>query len=286
MTGISRRKRLRQAIALKIQGRFDDAEKTLSALVAADPGFAEAWLALGDVRLSRSKARPAFEAFSRAAGFIETAAEASAALGRLGTPGPGDHIRRRNFRRALLVDPTHVPALTDLAALGNGAVTRWFAVTAVSVESDHDPFLELIKRGNLAPAIRLARIVAVIGPGRASTRRDLAAIVFRLEDLESRARHLERAAVLLPTRFDSHIEAVDALFQAEDLDGAERYARRSLEIDPTSALALFWLGRTQRRLGRFDAARATLAEALRRDETFALRIQVVEQGIGADDFAD
>jgi tetratricopeptide (TPR) repeat protein len=284
--GIVQRKRLRQAIALKNQGQLDNAEKILSALVVAAPSFPEAWLELGNVRLSRSEARLAFDAFARAAGFLETAATAYLALGRLATPGPGDHIRDRNFRRALLVDPCLVPALTDLTDLRGGVVTGWYAAAAVSVERAGDPFQELIKRGKPRPAIRLARIAAMSRPGLPATQRDLAALVFQLEDLESQGKYLERATVLLPTQMDVQIEAVAALFQSEDVDGAERVIHRALKIDPDSALALFWLGRIQRYLGRFVAARATFAAALKNDESFAARIQVVVQGINPEDFTD
>lgn len=284
MTGIVQRKRLRQAIDLKNQGRLEGAEKMLSALVAAEPDFATAWLELGYVRLGRGEARPAYAAFARAAESADLAAEAYTALGRLATPGPGDHLRRGNFRKALLVTPSHVPALADLAALADGSVTRWFAVTAASVETGPDPFQDLIRRGNIAPATRLARIVGVVRPGLASVHRNLAVLAFRLEDQESNAAYLKWAATLLPSHLDVLVEATSALFQAEDLDGAERYARRALEIDPSSPLVLFWLGRILRRLGRLDEARARLADALRHDDGFALRIRVVEQGISLEDF--
>ena len=284
--GIVQRKRLRQAIALKNQGQLDNAEKILSALVAAMPTFPAAWLELGNVRLSRSEARLAFDAFARAAGFHETAAAAYLALGRLATPGPGDHIRDRNFCRALLVDPGLVPALTDLTDLRGGVATQWYAVAAVSVERAGDPFQELIKRGKPRPAIRLARIAAVSRPSLPATQRDLAALVFQLEDLESQGRYLERAAVLLPAQMDVQIEAIGALFQSEDVHAAERVVHRALEIDRDSALALFWLGRIQRYLGRFDAARETFAVAMRNDESFAARIQVVLQGVNPEDFTD
>jgi tetratricopeptide (TPR) repeat protein len=286
MTGVLQRKRLRQAVDLTNQGRLDDAEKILDAVVLATPDFAEAWLQLATVRLARSEARLAYEAFTRAAGFASTAAEARTALGRLARPGAGDHLRDRNFRQALLIDPTYLPALTDLAALRGGVVTRWFALSAGSGQGDQDPFRELINRRNIGPAIRLAQIAAVMRPASASARRNLARLVFQLEDLEGRAKYLKQATLFPSPPLGDQIEAVDALFQAQDLVGAERYARRALETDPTSALALFWLGRTVRCLGRFDEARAALAEAERHDENFALRIRVVEQGINPADFHD
>jgi tetratricopeptide (TPR) repeat protein len=284
MTGMLQRKRRRRAIDLKDQGRLEEAETILAALVASDPGFAEAWLELGNVRFDRAEGRLAFEAFTNAAGFIETAAEASTALGRLATPGPGDPIRRRNFRKALLAEPAHLPAMTDLAALGDGAARRWFPITAVSVERGESPFRELINRGKIGIAMPLARIAAVLRPGLPATQHDLGALAFRMENLEGKARHFKRAAVLLPNHLDAQIETVDALFQAEDFAGAEVYGRRALAIDRASPLALFWLGRILRYLGRFDEARSALDEARRRDERFALRIRVVEQGINPADF--
>lgn len=286
MTSIVRRKRLRQAIDLKNQGRLEEAENVLGALIAQDPGFAEAWIALGDVRLGRAEPRLAFEAFTIAAGYIQTAAEAHAALGRLATPGPGDPIRRRNFRQALLAEPSYPPAMTDLAALGDRAARRWFPVAVVSARRGEDPFRDLIRRGKFGIAIRLARIAAVVRPDLPATQQDLGVLVFRMEDIEGKAKHFKRVAALLPDHLDIQIAAVDALFQAEEFAGAEIHGRRALELDRASPLALFWLGRTLRYLGNFGEARAALTEARRRDESFALRIRVVEQGIHPVDFGD
>jgi tetratricopeptide (TPR) repeat protein len=286
MPGIVQRKRLRQAIALKDQGRLDDAEQILMALVAANPNGADAWLELGNVRLGRGEARLAFEAFDRAAGFLETAAEAHTALGRLATPGPGDHIRHRNFRQALLVGPSYVPALADLTGFWSAVARQWFVIAAAAGVGEQDPFNELVKRGKFNPAIQLARMALIVRPDRASMISALANLVFRLEDLEAKAKYLQQSSVLLPSRLDILVETAAALFQTEDLDGAERYVRRALDVDSNSAVALFWLGRIQRHGGAYEVASETFAEALRHDDGFALRIRVVEQGINPTDLAN
>ena len=286
MTGIVQGKRLRQAIALKDQGRLEDAEQMLVALVTADPNIFDAWLELGNVRLGRGEARLAFEAYDRASGFIETAAEAHTALGRLAMPGLGDHIRHRNFRQALLINPAYVPALADLTGFWRAVARRWFVIAAVTGTEGENPFNELIKRGRFNPAIQLARMALIIRPDLASMTADHANLVFRLENLDAKAKYLRQTAVLLPSRLDILIETTGALFQIEELDSAERYARRALDVDPNSALALFWLGRIQRHGGAFEAARETFAEAMRHDAGFDLRIQVVEQGINPTDFAN
>lgn len=284
MTGIIQRKRLRQAIALKHEGRLEEAERILAAIVETSPEFGRAWLELGTVRLGRSKARLAFEAFNRAASFHDTAAEAHTALGRLATPGPGDRLRCRNFRQALALNPTFLPPLADLAELHGGAIVAWFVIAAAASLEVHNPFLELIKRGKIEPSVQLARMAAVTRPDQASTIRYLAALVFRLEDLEGNAKHLKRATVIHVADPATYIETVDALFQAEELETAEIYARRALKFDPEDAQALFWLGRILRSLGRFEESRTTFVEALRWDRTFEQRIQIVEQGVNLEDF--
>jgi tetratricopeptide (TPR) repeat protein len=286
VTRIIQRKRLRQAIALKNQGRLEEAERVLAALVETNPELGGAWLELGNVRLGRSEARLAFEAFNRAAGFIDSAAEAHTALGRLATPGAGDHIRCRNFCQAVVLNPTCLPALTDLTELRGGATLNWFVIATVSNVEAKGPFQELIKRGKIEPSIQLARMAAVVRPDLTSTTLDLAALVFRLEDLEGKAKYLKRATVLRFAGLGTYIETVDALFQAEEFESARKYAQRALKIDPDNAQTLFWLGRTQRRLDRFDESRATFAETLRQDESFAQRIQVIEQGVNPADFQD
>lgn len=284
MTGTLRRKRLRQASEMVALGRLEEAEERLVALVTPAPDFAVAWLELGRVRLARGKSLEAFEAFGKAAHFVQTAAEARMRLGRLARPGPGDHLRARNFKIALLVDPTHAAALTDLADLTGGKVLGWYAAAITSSDIDTDPLRELINRGWNERALRLAKIAAVTRPTPMKTQRWLASIVFRREDFEGNARFLKQAAVCSPGDFNAQIDAVDALFRIDAYDLAETYAERALMIDGAAAPALFWLGRIQRRLGRFSDARARFAETLRADENFGLRVNVVEQGVHPGDF--
>lgn len=284
MTGALHRKRLRQALDLKRAGKLSEAEERLDTLVAAMPDFAEAWLELARIRLDRVKAREAFDAFNRAAGFIETAAAARLSLGRLARPGAGDSLREWNFRIALLIEPALVPALTDLADLRPQAVLAWHAVAAAGCDAGADPYRELINRGWLARAIKLARIVAVVRPGTLVSERHLAVLAFHQEDLETRARHLKQAAALKPDDVEAQMQATDGLFQSERFAEAEIHARRAFALNEKNAAAMFWLGRVERRLGGFAKAEATLARTVQADPDFGLRVQVVRQGVHPDDF--
>lgn len=287
MTGAVQRKRLRQASRLAAQGRREEAETQLNALVATTPDFPAAWLKLGHVRLAGDKPREAFEAYSRAATFIETAAEASARIGRLAKPGPADHLRARGFKIALLVDPTHAAAITDLADLQGGVLLSWFAVAVTSNEIEIDPFRELINRGWTGRAHRLAKIAAVTRPGSSTTQNGLANTAFRREDFEANARFLERAALCSPDNRDIQIAAIEAFFRTGAFERAEAHAMRALSIgdaSPASPPLLFWLGRIQRRLGRYADARARFAETLGADEDFRLSVDLVEQGVRPEDF--
>lgn len=284
MTGVLHRKRLRQALDLKSLGRLEDAETQLKTLTETAPDFSVAWLELARVRLDRGLAREAFETFNRAATFMETAADARLHLGRLARPGAGDHLRDRNFRMALAIDPALVPALADLSDLRAGRMISRFVVAAVSSSAATDPYRELINRGWTSRAVRLARAAAMTRPESVAVQRDLAELAFRVEDLDAKARHLKRAAVGLPKDAEAQIQAAEALFDAESFAEAEVHARRALAIGSAEAAALFWLGRIQRRLRCFDEAEETLARAVRSDPGFDLRVQIVRQGIHPGDF--
>lgn len=284
MSGAREQDGLDQAMQLAAHGRHEEAETKFEALVEAAPDLAAAWLELGKTRLARGKPREAFEAFGHAAGYLDTAAEARSRLGRLARPGPGDHLRERNFKIALLVDPRHCLALADLADLRAGPMLVRFALAFISTVAETDPFRELLNRGWIERALRLAKIASILAPDQAPRQRDLATMLFRLEDFDGNARHLKRAAVGAPGDLNAQIEAVDALFRIEEMDLAEIYADRAVATGGATAPGLFWLGRVQRRLGRFEAARATFAETLGADSDFGLRVNVVEQGIHPGDF--
>lgn len=289
MTGTIQRKRLRQASQLAARGRHEEAEKRLVTLTTSAPEHAEAWLELGQVRLKRDKPRDAFEAFEKAATFIGTSAEAHARLGRLAKPGAGDHLRARNFKIALLVDPTHAAAITDLVDLAGGKLISWYAVAITTSDTDTDPLRELINRGWTDRALRLAKVAAVTRPVLAATQRGLASVAFRREEFEANARFLKQTAVLAPDDFIAQIAATEALFRIDALESAEVHAHRAHACRAhatgvSGAAALFWLGRIQRRLGRFADARARFAETLHVDGDFRLRISVVEQGVDPGDF--
>lgn len=284
MTGAVQRKWLRQASRLAARGHHEEAEARLSKLVATTPDFPAAWLELARVRLARDKPREAFEAFKKAATFLETAAEASTGLGRLVKPGAADHLRARAFKIALLVDPVHAAAVTDLADLEGGERVAWYALAVTLNDVDIDPLRELIDRGWTERALWLAKIAAVTSPASWALQTGLARVMFRREDLEANARFLVRAALCAPTDLNVQIAAVEALFRIEAFERAETHATRALSMDKASPPLLFWLGRIQRRLGRYADARARFGETLGADEEFRFSIEIVEQGVQNEDF--
>ena len=280
-------KRLRHAISLKQAGDLEAAEMQFNEIVRVSPDWAEAWLQFGMLLFAASKIRETLHAFRRATGDPDVAPAAFTALSRLMTAGSADTKRRRLLCQALVVHPGHISALEDLVAEPWGAKSlRWFIAALPQSLNDEVLFRELTKRGRMDRAKALVRMVLVARPVAADMLLQIANVTFLLEDFETSAAMTSRLAVLCPSDVGLQLRAADALFQIEDLDRSERYARRALKINSVRPEVWFRLGRVLRAGQRFSEAHAALAKAGSLDPLFAMRAQIVEQGISPRDFTD
>ncbi|MDA0341036.1 MAG: tetratricopeptide repeat protein [Proteobacteria bacterium] len=288
MTGAVQNKRLRRAISLKQAGDLEAAEQQFNEIVRVSPDWGEAWLQFGMLLFAASKSRETLRAFRRATGDPDVAPAAFTALSRLITAGSTDTKRRRLLCQALVLHPGHISALEDLVAEQWGEVKSlgWFIAALPQSLEDEPLFQELIARGRMDRARALVRMVLVVRPVAADMLVQVANDTFVLEDFETSAAMTSRLAVLCPSDIGLQLRAVDALFQIEDLDRSEHYARRALEINSARPEVWFRLGRVLRAGQRFDEAHAALAKAGSLDPLFAIRAQIVEQGISPADFTD
>lgn len=150
--------------------------------------------------------------------------------------------------------------------------------------ADGGYFAALTRHGRTGRAIELLRLGLTISPGVAPLSLRLGNLVFGMEDFDRCATLLLRAALIAASDKAMQNRAVAALFQIENLVRAEHLARHCVTLDPDDPEAWFWLGRVLRAGGRHEEARAALAESARRDQVFAIRSRIVEQGVGPADF--
>ena len=161
-----------------------------------------------------------------------------------------------------------------------------FAAVLIAEPLDGAFFSDLIRHGRTGRATAYLRLGLMIDPAAAPLLSRLGDVVFGMEDFDGCATLLLRMAHLETLDKAVQNRAVAALFQVEDLARAERRARRSVTLDPDDPEAWFWLGRVLRAGARHAEARAALAESAKRDPVFAIRVRIVEQGVGPADFAE
>ena len=262
--------RLAPILALVSQGRMNDAEVQVRALLDADPQHAMAWKTLAAVLLAQGK--DALEAAQKAVARMPQDVQAVTNLGR------AFHDRRMYseaftaYRYALRLQPNLLQALLNLGAalLETGDLTAAEAqllqatrLHPSSPEAFNDLGLAQTAAGkldaayqSLQQALTLApqHVMAMTNLGQALTkgkRHDLAASVF------------DRALALQPDLAKAHLGRANALRELGLLEEAEVSYRQALALQPQDppaevglGICLVEQGRAEEALTHYQAAQA------------------------------
>ncbi|MGZ5036703.1 MAG: tetratricopeptide repeat protein [Usitatibacter sp.] len=266
------------ALAALQAGRLAEAESTLRAIAAREPGFVPALQLLGTALSSAGRAQESLEWFERAAGLapptaalLHNRAQALLQLGRAAEA-------RADLERAVAIDPALHPAWNLLgnarAALGEGALAQSAYDRALELRPDHvathfNRALFMHGAGRLDEAIAGYREALRLHPSLDAARAKLADALNEagMEDL--RAKRLDRAAA----RFREALAANPALEEALNnlgaayaamsrLDDALDCFRQAVARSPGNADALSNLGFILHARGDEDAAAAHFERAL------------------------
>ena len=269
---------LGRAIALLREGKAREAEAACDAVLALDPGNADAWQIAGLARMEQGLYMLACKALAKAAdlapGIAGIHVNLATALDRVGKPQQAI----RSLRRALAIQPdlpeAHFNLGNALLHAGRPAKAEASFARAVSLRPRYAEALNnlgqaMAARGDAEAAVGCYRraIDADAGYGPAWANRCGA-----LLDLGRTAEAIEagrRAVLLAPDSAKAHYNLGNAFAAAAIPAEAAACYRRALGIDPGYADALVNLGVAELCLGDCDAAIAALDHALVLDADLA-----------------
>ncbi len=196
------------------------------------------------------------------------------------------HIGRQNtadgleqavtlFREALAIDPTYLPAWTDLAIVyfnmvgfalmprdEGYALAREAAYRALAVDADFAPaydrlgWLALHEGNDLEAAAQHYRRALALAPYDDHIRSNAAVLAVALGRLDEAIALLEASAVFDPVSAISHANLANAYLLAGRYAEAERSIRSALALSPQYAGAHYRLGRMLLAQGDVEGARA------------------------------
>lgn len=219
--------------------RPDAAARELKAILAADPGSAEAHLLLGIAY--------------RAAGSPDLMGEAVAEL-----------------RQALALNPGFVPAHFYLAHLyldlGRAERAREELTAGLSQSAGNPQFLALLGEAerqlkNPARSVELNQQALKIDGASAESRYYLALALFDLGKRDEAITELERVVGASPNAVDPFLSLGTAYVEAGRFDDAVKVLQQGLRIDASHPELRIQLARAYRSKGLLDSAEAQLARA-------------------------
>ncbi len=257
--------------ALRLQGRFDAAEKALRAATRIEPAWPEAWVSLGRLALRRGEEEKAIEAFTTALRAAPDLPEAHEVLARLLPP-----------ERAL----RHARALATLRAeRPEGHLLLGRASLALG---RHEEALEALRRAaKLAPRRAdaheaLGRALLALGrheearsafqralrivPNHATALDGLAHALAALEAYEEAIETWRRAADAHPGDPAPLLAAARLALSRNRPVLAEAFARRARRRRPGDPEVLTLLADVAERRGEWEEAAERLEEALRHEQ--------------------
>ena len=235
------------AIAHFQAGRFAEAETAFAAILAHDPGHANALHALGVLALRAQR-------FAEAAAFLRRAAERDTAsfsvaynLGSALRQAGELEAARAAFERAVELDPRSAEAHLGLGntrrALGDTQGARESFTLALRangalVAAAYNLALLDIEQGRLDAAAAGLRRVVERDPANADAWNHRGLLAHRDEKLDEAVEHYRRALQSRPNFAPALANWGNALKDRGDLEGALRLYRQALEADPAEAGAL------------------------------------------------
>jgi tetratricopeptide (TPR) repeat protein len=227
---------IQPAIALHRQGRLDEAERVYAAILAADPGRADALHLLGLANYQQGRLPEALRLMAAALKADPRSADIHSNYGLALDAGKQHQAALASFDRALALKPDHVQALNNrgltLAALGRGAeaLASWDA--ALAADPDHVEALH--SRGNA---------------------------LYRLKRLDAALADYDRVLRLAPGNVDVLNNRGGALAELGRLDEAYESYDRAQAVNPGVPEILINKGHICADRHQFDEALSCYAEA-------------------------
>jgi tetratricopeptide (TPR) repeat protein len=266
------------AYAAHVAGRLEEAERGYRAVLATEPGHADAWHLLGVAAQQRGQAALAVEHIKRA---LTLGGAQSSYLTNLGIAlqATGRHDEAvAALEQASALDPGSFAAHF---ALGNALKSRGRPEDAVSsyqralnLQPDNASAYNNLgsavqSLGRLTEAAAHFRKAAALQPTHAKAHYNLGTVLKNAGKLEDAAAGFRRALALAPDMAEAHINLGAVLHDQGHLDDAIVHARKAIALNPNDAAAFNNLGAALRDLGQFDAAMESYAKALALRPTLA-----------------
>jgi tetratricopeptide (TPR) repeat protein len=227
------------------RGCLDDAARLYQALIANNPGHADAHHLLGVVYLQQGNARRAIELISRAIALCPTVAPYHANL------AEGYRVMGK-FEAAVACCRTALRLQPEFPGAGNNLG------------------LSLHALGQTKEAIEQYRATLRLRPDFAMAHNNLAIALKSIGHKAEAIKHFREAVRYEPTLAEAHSNLGQLLFEEGRLDDALVHCREAVRLRPNFAEAHTNLGIVYRGLGRRAEAKASYEEALRLNPELAV----------------
>jgi tetratricopeptide (TPR) repeat protein len=246
-------------------GRPENAVPLLQRALAANPLWADGYLALGIAQWQRGATAEAEAALRKATRVRPGLVQAHFRLGELLAGAGRADDARTSLLRALKLDPGHAGARAALDSLFPESSGEPRAVSARDEQRARSLFnlgLGMHVAGRLEEAASSYRSAADAWPEYLEAVENLAAVLFALGRYAESAQAYARAAELRPENAAALAGLGASLLGAGEPEKALPALRRALGIDPDQPQASAALGAVLARLGRMDEAIPTARKAV------------------------
>jgi len=288
-TGPSRapeiQERLRKAAQELKANDSDSAAKEFAAVLALDPGNAQANANLGVIAFFRHDYKNASEYLRSALATNPSLAKTQALLGicerRLGQLS-AQPLLEKSFPR-LKDKNLQIQAGMELAGIyyQQGSLDRAASVmrSLVGIDSDNADILYMAQRVYSDLADDTLNKLAILAPGSARMQQVIAERLINVGDLKGATAHYRKALEMNPRLPGVHYELAEAILESAPNDpqaeaGAEKELENAVKVDGDSARTECMFGRIALRRSDLDAAYAHYSRA------FALNPAETEAQIG------
>lgn len=262
---------LARALAAHAAGRLDEAEQDCRALLALEPGHADAWHLLGLIQHQRGQSEQAVESIRRAVGARGNEVTYLTNLGIMLLSLARGSEAVAVLERAVDMQPDSAAARFALAsALHAGgrladaeAHYRATAQLHPNAAAYNNLGTVLKDEGRKADAEAAYRRAIDIDPDHARAHYNLGLLLKDTQRAELASASLRRALVLSPDLVEAHVNLGIVLHDLGDLDGATAHARCAVRLAPDDPAAHNNLGAALRDSGDIDGAMQCYAQAMR-----------------------
>jgi tetratricopeptide (TPR) repeat protein len=229
-------------------GETETAERTLTAVLAADPMHARAWHSLGLIAQGRGDHTAAVGLFRRSLALAPDAADVHNNFGvTLGALGHGEEATAC-YRQALALRPGYTKAslnlgaaLMDAGALAEAAEHLHRTVTLAPrlAEAHYNLGNLREKQGDHSAAAESFERAIALKPKFYQAYNNLGAVLLKADKAEAAHASFVRAATLKPDEAEAHHNLAGALAELHRYDEALASYRRATTLDPAHAQANF-----------------------------------------------